>query len=119
MAAGCDDFVRKPYREADIFRVMAEHLGLRYLYGKEEPQVSAAPETALHPRDLALLPADLRAALLQAVLELDTTRAQEVVETIERQDGVIGPVLRKLAENLEYERLLALLEDNDSEPEDI
>ncbi len=110
LAAGFDDFVRKPYREADIFRVMAEQLGLAYLCEQEDPQASAPPKTALHPRDLARLPADLRTALLQAVLELDTARTLAVVKAIELQDGVVGPVLRKLAENLEYERLLALLE---------
>ncbi|EKD33719.1 MAG: hypothetical protein ACD_75C02619G0005 [uncultured bacterium] len=100
----------KPYHEADIFRVMAEQLGLAYLYEQEEPQASVAPETVLHPRDLARLPADLRAALLQAVLELDTARILAVVGIIGRQDAAIGPVLQRLAENLEYDRLLALLE---------
>ncbi len=29
---GCDDFVGKPFQEAEIFDKMAQHLGLRYLY---------------------------------------------------------------------------------------
>ncbi len=110
LAAGCDDFVRKPYREAVIFHVLAEHLGLTYRCEHNEPVVSAPSKTVLQPRDLTALPADLRAALLQAVLELDTARTLAVVSTIEQQDGVIGSVLKKLAENLEYERLLSLLE---------
>jgi len=32
LAAGCDDFVRKPFHEQEIFAVMARHLGLKYLY---------------------------------------------------------------------------------------
>ncbi|MDD2465772.1 MAG: ATP-binding protein [Desulfobulbus sp.] len=110
LAAGFDDFVRKPYREADLFRVMAEQLGLAYLYEQEQPQVSEQAEIVLLPQDLATLPADLRADLLQAVLELDTVRITAVVATIGQQDGVIGSVLKKLADNLEYDRLLALLE---------
>lgn len=35
LAAGCDDFVRKPYREEEIFEVMARHLGLKYRYEGE------------------------------------------------------------------------------------
>lgn len=116
-AAGFDDFVTKPYREADIFRVMAEQIGLTYLFEHEDPARSIDPETALHPRDLAHLPAGLRADLLQAVLELDTERIETVVTAIERQDGVIGPVLRTFAENMEYERLLALLEGNSADPQ--
>ena len=32
MAAGCDGMVRKPYREEEIFAVMAKHLDLQYVY---------------------------------------------------------------------------------------
>jgi signal transduction histidine kinase/CheY-like chemotaxis protein len=32
LAAGCDDFVRKPFREEDIFDAMARYLGLTYIY---------------------------------------------------------------------------------------
>ncbi|MEM9091342.1 MAG: response regulator [Cyanobacteria bacterium P01_F01_bin.53] len=30
--AGCDDFIRKPFKTREIFDAMAKHLGLRYLY---------------------------------------------------------------------------------------
>ena len=33
LSAGCDDFVRKPFREEEIFEIMKKHLGVRYLYG--------------------------------------------------------------------------------------
>lgn len=32
LAAGCDDFVRKPFRTEMIFEKMAEYLGVRYMY---------------------------------------------------------------------------------------
>ena len=32
LEAGSDDFVRKPFREAEIFEVMARHLGVRYVF---------------------------------------------------------------------------------------
>ncbi|NJP07657.1 MAG: response regulator [Chloroflexaceae bacterium] len=35
LAAGCDDFVGKPFREADIFEQMAQHLGVRYVYHED------------------------------------------------------------------------------------
>lgn len=35
LSAGCDDFVRKPFREQVIFEKMAQYLGVRYIY--EEP----------------------------------------------------------------------------------
>ena len=32
LSAGCDDFVRKPFRDKDIFDVLHRHLGVRFLY---------------------------------------------------------------------------------------
>lgn len=32
---GCDDFVRKPYCEKDIFETMKRHLGVQYIYKEE------------------------------------------------------------------------------------
>ena len=32
LAAGCREFVRKPFRESEIFEAMARQLGVRYLY---------------------------------------------------------------------------------------
>ncbi|MCL1465209.1 hybrid sensor histidine kinase/response regulator [Argonema galeatum] len=40
LSAGCDDFLRKPFREADIFEVMHKHLGVHYIY--DEPTDSVA-----------------------------------------------------------------------------
>jgi signal transduction histidine kinase/DNA-binding response OmpR family regulator len=34
LAAGCDDFVRKPFQEQVIFDKMAEYLGVRYVYAE-------------------------------------------------------------------------------------
>ena len=33
LAAGCDDFVRKPFQEQLIFAKLGEYLGVRYVYG--------------------------------------------------------------------------------------
>ncbi len=115
LAAGCDDFVRKPYRESEIFRIMAEHLGLVYLYEHEEPARTDLPNTELRTQDLAFLSTDLRAALLKAALELDTNRTQTIIETIKQQNSIVGQGLDKLAKDLEYERLLALLEGDKTE----
>ena len=112
LAAGCDDFVRKHCRESVIFDVMAKHLGLIYLHD-DKPDgetIEPEPEIVLSSQQLAVLPTDLHGALFNAVLALDIARTLEVVEEITQQDAAMGAVLRKLAENLEYNRLLTLLE---------
>ena len=37
LAAGCDEFVRKPYRIPTIFQIMAKHLGIEYHYKNDAP----------------------------------------------------------------------------------
>ena len=43
LAAGCDDFIRKPCRAAEIFEKMADYLGVRYQYAP--PVVPIEPVT--------------------------------------------------------------------------
>jgi CheY-like chemotaxis protein len=37
MAAGCDDFIRKPYRDVDIVDALSKHLGVRFVYEDGPP----------------------------------------------------------------------------------
>jgi signal transduction histidine kinase/DNA-binding response OmpR family regulator/sugar lactone lactonase YvrE len=37
LAAGCDDFVAKPFRESMIFAKLREHLGVEYVYEEKVP----------------------------------------------------------------------------------
>jgi CheY-like chemotaxis protein len=38
MMAGCDDFLRKPYQEAEIFNILVKHLDARFIYQELETQ---------------------------------------------------------------------------------
>ncbi len=35
LSAGCDDFVRKPVREAIVFEKIAQHLGVQFVYAEQ------------------------------------------------------------------------------------
>ena len=112
MAAGCDDLVRKPFREHEIFDVMAKHLGLTYVYDTEgEPPVPVESEMELKPEHLAALPADLRRRLYRAVIELDTERTMALIELIAEQDVNLAETLKRYAKKLDYEYLLGLLDN--------
>lgn len=43
-SVGCDDFVRKPFRESTIFAIMSKHLGIEYIYEQD---------TAISPKSLS------------------------------------------------------------------
>lgn len=115
LAAGCDDFVLKPYRELEIFQVMGRHLCVKYLYEEEAEESAAGPKTKLSAGRLAVLPSDLRDELYKMALELDMNGVLEVVEKIARHDAHLGTILKDLADNYRYSHLLALLEGDDTD----
>lgn len=47
LSAGCDDFVRKPFKEEILFDKMTEHLGVQYLYA--EPNNKNQSDRPLSP----------------------------------------------------------------------
>jgi PAS domain S-box-containing protein len=112
MAAGCDGLVRKPFHEQELFEVLAQHLHLKFIYESASPQESTG-ETAdfsVRPEQLNALPAQLRQELRQAVVELDTTRTQALIEQVAELDAALGQTFSTWARQLDYKRLLKLLE---------
>jgi DNA polymerase III gamma/tau subunit len=68
------------------------------------------------PRDLvAAIPAGLRAALREAIVSADLDRVHELCDRVAAADAATATVLRELAERYEYEALLALLGDEESD----
>jgi CheY-like chemotaxis protein len=108
LAAGFDDFLRKPFRDREIFDCMARHLGVRYVYAADqEPDTPA--QAILRPEDLAALPEILRADLEDALLSLDYQRITQVVVRVSEEDELVGSALRSLADNLTYSPILTAL----------
>jgi signal transduction histidine kinase/ActR/RegA family two-component response regulator len=111
LSAGCDDFVRKPFREQDIFEVMAKHLGLKYVYeDRHEEAAPVEPGVEIGPEQLAGLPSDLRGQLYKAAVELDRKQTLAMIEKIRAIDAHIAGGLELLVRNLAFEPLLDLLE---------
>lgn len=57
--------------------------------------------------------------LRRAVLALDTTKTMAVLDDVAKQNPSVGNALKRLALDLEYDRLLNLLEEEDIEAEKI
>jgi CheY-like chemotaxis protein len=110
VAAGCDDVVRKPLREQDIFDVMKKHLELKYVYEDtmdESGQVKSKVE--IGPEQLAVLPADLLSQLYRAALELNEQQSLALIEKIKPIDEQIARQLEVLVRNFAYDSLQDLL----------
>jgi ligand-binding sensor domain-containing protein/signal transduction histidine kinase/CheY-like chemotaxis protein len=111
LAAGLDDFARKPYRPQEIFDCMARHLGVRYSYG-EAPQTARSNSAAVpQPEALALLPEQLRKELEDALVRLDPLPIGKLIDRVSEQDAPLGEVLAGCAKRLAYTEILHALQN--------
>jgi signal transduction histidine kinase/DNA-binding NarL/FixJ family response regulator len=110
LASGCDDFVRKPYREHEIFDVLTKHLGIRFKYADEDEQASGKLVFELTVDQLCELPPEIADELLKAVELLDAPLILEVISRISDRDQGLGEVLRRMAESRQYKELLKVLD---------
>jgi len=110
LAAGCDDFIRKPYRESEIFDALEKDLGVQFLYSEVQSSTAAAGEAAVSAAKLGKLPPDLLDALRDAAVQLDTQRCFDLAGKVEHIDRELGAGVRRKVENLQYTELLQVLD---------
>jgi CheY-like chemotaxis protein len=108
LATGCDDFLRKPFHEADLFDMMRKHLGLKFVYG--EKPVSAPPTTQPTVEALAALPRDLLVALEHALAQLDIKAIDHVMNDIRAHDVLLADALTALVKDFHYGKILRLIQ---------
>jgi signal transduction histidine kinase/ligand-binding sensor domain-containing protein/CheY-like chemotaxis protein len=106
LAAGLDDYVRKPYRPDEIFDCMARHLGVHYRRAAARHQPSREQSLALSPDAVAALPEALRLELRGAVVALDAKRISETIEKVAKHDAVLASVLARYAEKFAFSPIL-------------
>ena len=113
LSAGCDDFVRKPFREALIFDKLAEYLGLTYLYEDE----SNRRLTDRVVDDLETLETDLKTYLSQmpdswikelhqAAMLADNDLITELIKLIPENNTILIHALICLVDNFCYNQIM-------------
>ncbi len=110
--AGCDDYLRKPFRDTELFELMSTHIGVRFVYEETRKAEDGHRETesreVLTPSAPAALPAEWLAMLKQGAEETDVDVLFEVIEQIRERDAALADVLTRLAEDFEYDGILAV-----------
>lgn len=113
LSAGCDDFMRKPFREADIFDSMSKHIGVRYVYedaDRSDRTIALDGEVnILTPAAFAALPVEWIANLQQAIPQGDLELIATIVEQIRTQNVSLADAIEGYIDNFEYDKVLALI----------
>jgi CheY-like chemotaxis protein len=117
LSAGCDDFLRKPFREEEIFAKMSHYLGVRYRY---EPLVLSA-KANLTPVDtsaalfrLERMPSEWREQLHQAATQVDATQIIQLVAQIPAEDSPLALTITDLLNRYRFDQIVELSQSSGS-----
>ena len=105
LAAGCDDFLSKPFLEADLFGLISKHLGVQFVYNTPAPTNTPT----LSPNLLDRLSSTRRHELIEAIKLADV---QHLEALLARLDPAMVAALTPLLDAFQYEELLALLQQD-------
>ncbi len=115
--AGCDDYVRKPFRDADLFELMSTHIGVKFVYEErsqvaERSQVPQADQVTREELHAAMtgLPSELLKSLEHAARFCDMTDITGMLPEIRRYSAPLADAVARQIEDFRYERILALIQ---------
>ena len=115
LAAGCDDFLRKPFKQSEIFELMHKHLGIRYIYEESKLKISEEQHDIQWnnsiPKALATLPPELLNNLEHAAITTNISEISETLYDIRKYDSALAEALMGLAYNFEYTKMLTYIQD--------
>lgn len=118
LSAGCDDFIRKPFRVQVLFEKIAQHLGVNFIYEEDELELQPleiSPSTLelnnvaeLTPEVFASLPQPIVQELYQASQKLNSKLVAEAIAKISVSHRSIAKLLTQLADDFQYDVILNL-----------
>lgn len=111
-ASGFDDFIRKPFRESELFEKIGEQLGLEYVYEGDTNETNGTAPVMITRESLAQAPAALLGKMREAVKNGYIGRLTELIDELRSDNPEAADGLRILAENFDYNGLKRILEQD-------
>ncbi len=112
LSAGCDDYIGKPFREAEIYDKIKKYLELDYIYEKQEvkparPEVKTKEE--LHDA-IVRLPIKLRQRLENAAVSADMEEIEHLINEVRGCDEGLAGWLQAMSEAFNYKEIARLIQ---------
>jgi CheY-like chemotaxis protein len=108
---GMQGYIRKPFRENELFSTLGKILDIEYIY-EETPdnlEYKYDDNKELIPGDITKLPKQLVLQMTDALAVADLDLLVDLIESIDKDNNEIAQKLLNLARNYEYENLQQLL----------
>lgn len=102
-----DDFLKKPFREAEFYTLLQKHLHLQYTYAEHDTHLKDdAIDLAYHLRGV---PPDLLAKLQESLEMSDAEEIETLLGMIAESDSALADALLHKADNFEYDTILDMI----------
>ncbi|MDP8966714.1 MAG: response regulator [Cyanobacteriota bacterium] len=113
LSAGCDDFVRKPFREQVIFDKIAQYLGVRYIYEElSPPHAAVVKHNSSLQASLANMPSEWVNELYEAANLIDNEQILQLLEQIPTVDAFFRQTISDWIYNFRCDKIIDLIETN-------
>ncbi len=114
-AAGCDDFVSKPFSENVIFDKIAQHLGIRYVYESISPLTSNTTSNFKLTADtLNIMSSEWLNNLEQAATVLDRDLLTQLLQKIPPEHDSLKDSLQKQVNDFDFDKIISLVKKSKS-----
>ncbi|MDZ7960625.1 MAG: ATP-binding protein [Aulosira sp. DedQUE10] len=119
LSTGCDDFIRKPFTKEVLLEKVSEHLGVKYISPVDSLNTAVAtPKTEIFPSEaelmwhLSQMPHKWLANIRHAAASCSDDMILELLEQIPPDQSQCFRLLRDLANNYQFEKIMELTRTN-------
>ncbi|MEM7034476.1 MAG: DAHL domain-containing protein, partial [Chloroflexota bacterium] len=110
LAAGCDDFLGKPFTASNIFQVIQANLPVTYIY-ENENLAPSTPETqaqTLLIESIVNLSPEWQKRLHFVASTLDADKSLQIIQEIEDEHTELANALKLLVKNFRFDKIMKL-----------
>ncbi len=114
LSAGCDDFMRKPFKESELLTKIGQYLNINYLYEEKTAQ-SQSQELLLEltRESLTIMPQQWRSQLYEAAAQVDNQEIFQLLSEIPDDYQSLAKGLADLAEQFRCDKIIDLAKSGD------
>ncbi len=116
LLVGCDDFISKPFRKADIFDTLTKHLGVKYIYSCSTVFSSTGDRNQLSESisnvtlgSIPRLPAEWINNMRLTIRSADLDLIAKTIEEIRGDHAELVDILQSHLDNFDYQKIINLI----------
>ena len=111
---GCNDFIRKPFQQKELFDKIAQHLGVQYRYQTIEASAHKSSVELLSVEALSEMSPQWLEDMYQAAYYLDADVMNELIAQIPKSNARLSKALTDSINNFNCDRILELIRSLES-----